>query len=62
MPDAGTGSPLVDRLFQPAAEFEQGRKREDRSLRRLEWEVPQERWARIPYLPGEVTDLHSLVG
>jgi anion-transporting ArsA/GET3 family ATPase len=56
-----TGSSLVDRLAQLAGEFEQGRKREDQSLRRLEWEVPQERWARIPYLSGEVTDLGSLV-
>ncbi|MGH2721892.1 MAG: ArsA family ATPase [Actinomycetota bacterium] len=62
LPDgAPTGSPVVDRLVQLAGEFEQGRKREDRSLRRLEWEVPQERWARIPYLSGEVTDLGSLV-
>ena len=62
--DAGeaTGSPVLDRLVQLAGEYEQGRKREDRSLRRLEWEVPQERWARIPYLSGEVTDLPSLVG
>jgi anion-transporting ArsA/GET3 family ATPase len=56
-----TGSPLVDRLVALAGEFEQGRKREDHSLRRLEWEVPQERWARIPYLSGDVTDLESLV-
>ena len=56
---------LGSRIVQLAAEFEQGRKREDRSLRRLEWEVPQGRWARIPYLSGlsgEVTDLPSLVG
>jgi anion-transporting ArsA/GET3 family ATPase len=61
-PPEATGSPVVDRLVQLAGEFEQGRRREDRSLRRLEWEVPQERWARIPYLSGEVTDLPSLVG
>ena len=58
---APTGSPMVDRLVQLAGEFEQGRKREDQSLRRLEWEVPQERWTRIPYLSGEVADLGSLV-
>ncbi|MGH2720644.1 MAG: hypothetical protein ACRDJO_03455 [Actinomycetota bacterium] len=56
-----TGSTVLDRQVQ-LAEFEQGRQREDRSLRRLEWEVPQDRWARIPNLSGEVTDLPSLVG
>ena len=60
--EEATGSPVLDRLVQLAGEFEQGRMREDRSLRRLEWEVPQDRWARIPYLSGEVADLPSLVG
>ncbi|MGH2687779.1 MAG: hypothetical protein ACRDKW_03090, partial [Actinomycetota bacterium] len=62
LPDgAAAGSPLVDRLVHLAGEFERGRQGEDRSLRRLEWEVPPERWARIPYLSGEVADLGSLV-
>jgi len=54
------GVPLVDRLVQMAADFEQVAKREERSLRRLSKEIAERRWARVPYLAEEVVDLAAL--
>ncbi len=54
------GSPLADRLTQIAAEFDQVRLREERSLKRLEAEVPKRRWVRIPYLTKDVANLAAL--
>ena len=54
------GSPLADRLTQIAGEFDQVRRREEESLRRLEPEIPRRRWVRIPYLTREVANLDAL--
>ena len=54
------GSPLADRLAQIAGEFDQVRRREEHSLRRLEPEVPRRSWVRIPYLTREVASLGAL--
>lgn len=55
-----TGAPLIDRLIAIAEDFEQVGRREERSLRRLQAECPQETWARVPYLAAEVVDLAAL--
>lgn len=57
-----TGAPLVDRLIQIDGDLEQMVRREDRSLRRLARQIPEDRWVRIPYLTGEVVDLRALHG
>jgi len=54
------GSPLADRISQIAAELDQVRRREERSIRRLESEVPPRRWVRIPYLTRDVANLAAL--
>ena len=59
-PGDPVGTPLGDRLVQIAGEFEQVRRREEHSLKRLESEVPSRRWVRIPYLTRDVADLGSL--
>lgn len=55
-----TGSPLVDRLIQIAGELQQVRRREEASLEALRREIPEEQWARIPYLTEDVVDLTAL--
>jgi anion-transporting ArsA/GET3 family ATPase len=55
------GAPLADRLSQIADDFEQVRRREERSLQRLEAEVPARRWVLVPYLMEEVANLKALV-
>lgn len=56
----GTGSPLLDRLSQLAEDFKQIAKREEKSLDRLKMEIPDDQWARVPYLNTEVVDLSAL--
>jgi anion-transporting ArsA/GET3 family ATPase len=54
------GSPLIDRLSQMAEEFDQVRRREEHTLKRMEAEVPPRRWVRVPYFTEEVANLSSL--
>jgi len=50
-------APVIDQI---AGEFDQVRRREEESLRRLEPEIPRRRWVRIPYLTREVANLDAL--
>lgn len=54
------GSDLVDPLIRAVHDFALVAKREERSLARLHQEVPEYRWARIPYMTKEVVDLEAL--
>lgn len=55
-----TGVPEIDALVEKARAFEKIRIREERSLKRLEEEIDESRWVRIPYLTEEVVDLKAL--
>lgn len=54
------GVPIVDLIRDLSADFRQVNLREQQSLERLAEEIPEHRWARIPYLNREVADLESL--
>lgn len=54
------GSALIDRLIGLAEDFEKVARREERSLKRLRAECPQEAWATVPYMTKEVVDLPAL--
>ncbi|MGH2767576.1 MAG: ArsA family ATPase, partial [Actinomycetota bacterium] len=51
---------MVGRLITLAGDFDQVRRREERSLERLQDQIPEDLWVRIPYLSGEVVDLSGL--
>jgi anion-transporting ArsA/GET3 family ATPase len=55
-----TGDLLVDQLIKIREDLERIGRREDASLKRLKAEIPQHRWARVPYLTREVVDLAAL--
>jgi anion-transporting ArsA/GET3 family ATPase len=57
---AEVGEPVVDLVRGLAAEFRQVSAREERSLERLRDELPEQQWARIPYLNEDVVDLSAL--
>ncbi|HVE76303.1 MAG TPA: ArsA-related P-loop ATPase [Actinomycetota bacterium] len=52
--------PLIKALGEVAKGFELVAEREDRSLRRLERQIPRDRWASVPFLTTEVSDLDAL--
>lgn len=54
------GVPIVDLIRDLSADFRQVNLREERSLERLKDEIPENQWARIPYLNREVSDLEAL--
>lgn len=55
-----TGSPLIDRLLSMTNDLAEVAEREERSVKRLESEIPPERWARIPVVARDVADLEAL--
>ncbi|MFN2610329.1 MAG: ArsA family ATPase [Actinomycetota bacterium] len=54
------GTPLLDALIKIASDFAKVRIREERSLNLLEREIPLGRWAKVPFLTEDVSDLASL--
>jgi anion-transporting ArsA/GET3 family ATPase len=50
----------VDLIQDLASEFARVTIREERSLDHLKTEIPENQWARVPYLNEEVVDLTAL--
>ena len=59
-PISANGSEILDPLVKVAKDFALVGQREERSLSRLQKEVPEHRWARIPFMTKEVVDLAAL--
>ena len=57
---SGAGDDLIDPLIRAVHDFALVANREEESLARLQQEVPEYRWARVPYMTKEVVDLSAL--